>query len=73
MVVDVVFAADLVTLSFEEVGENVSDDGAARVSDVEGSCRVGGDELDVDVARAFGGSAFFGNEQGLEQLSEGEG
>ena len=60
------------SLSFEQIGEHIADDGTTRVSDMERTCRIGGDKLDVDttplctVVRGL----FFRREQRGEQALE---
>ena len=50
-VVEVVLARDAMPGALQHATQEVADEGAARVADVQRAGRVGGHELDVDVAR----------------------
>src|SRR6185369_3215164 len=49
-IVEVILAGDLLPTGLEYAAEHVADEGPARVPDMQGSGRVGRDELDVDGA-----------------------
>lgn len=47
MVIEVVFAHDLGAIGFEHAGHGVADGGPASAADMDGACRVGGDEFEI--------------------------
>ena len=59
-IVDVVLARDVVAGEGQQRGERVAEHGAARVTDVHGAGRIGGNILDVDALAAADGAAAVG-------------
>ena len=69
-VVEVVLARHGVAGRFKHAAEQVADEGAPRVADVEGPCRVGADELHVHVARGGRRHAAPGGGRGEDAADE---